>query len=210
MKRLVAIPMFLLMTLLVSPTPAFADSVTLTSGGVFYHQDDPLFVFLPSLQSVIVAGDDSGNLLPGCMCAPGDIVDTSTSEEMIGGGSFVYQGTTYQVSNSASFTIDSGEVAVPDVPASEEGTQFGTVFTPFTFRGTLTGVSATGLTTSLELTGRGTTAFTFSRSLGANPQFFSAFYAFENASAVPEPSTLLLVGGAVAAAATRRFRARRG
>ena len=49
MKRLtLAIPLCLA-ALGLAPVPAVADPVTLTSGNVFYHVNDPLFVTLPSI-----------------------------------------------------------------------------------------------------------------------------------------------------------------
>jgi PEP-CTERM motif len=121
-------------------------------------------------------------------------------------GSFVYQGTTYEVTDSGSFTINSGQVSVPTISTGPGGTSFATVFTPFTLSGTLTGVSSGGLTTSLELSGGGTASLIFSQVAGGSPQFFSASYGFESAAAVPEPSTLLLVGAAAAGVVARRRR----
>jgi hypothetical protein len=212
MKRLLlAIPLCL-MALGLSPAPASADPVVLTGGNVFYHVGDPLFVTLPSIDGFIVAGGAGHVPSWTCACTPGEMVDTSVAEDFatLGAtGSFVFQGTTYQVTDSGAFTIDSGTVTVPTIPSGGGGTAFATVFTPFTFRGTLTGVSAGGLTTSLDLSGGGTAAIMFSQTAGGNPQFFSASYGFESAAAVPEPSTLLLVGAAAAGVVVRRLRAKR-
>ena len=207
MKRLtLAIPLCLI-ALGLAPAPAVADPVTLTSGNIFYHEGDPLFVTLPSIEGFIVGGTSVSPSWACAPCASGDMLNTSVSEDFstLGAvGSFVFQGTTYNVIDSGAFTINSGTISVPTIPSGGGGTAFATVFTPFTFTGTLTGVSSGGLTTSLELSGGGTAALMFSQAPGGNPQFFSASYGFESAAAVPEPSTLLLVGAAAAGVVARR------
>ena len=190
MKRLIlAIPLCLV-ALGLAPAPAVADPVTLTGGNIFYHEGDPLFVTLPSIGGFIVGGTAVTPSWACSPCAPGDMLNTSVSEDFstLGAvGAFVHQGTTYQV-DSGSFTINSGQVSVPtNLATGPGGTLFAAVFTPFTFTGTLTGVSSGGLTTSLELSGGGTAALLFSQVPGGSPQFFSASYGFESAAAVPEP-----------------------
>ena len=210
MKRLtLAIPLCLV-ALGLAPVPAVADPVALTSGNIVYHVGDPLFVTLPSIGGFIVGGTAVSPSWACSPCAPGDMLNTSVSEDFstLGAvGSFVFEGTTYNVVDSGSFMINSGQVSVPTIP-SGPGTSIAPVFTPFTFAGTLTGVSSGGLTTSLELSGGGTAALVFSQFAGGSPQFFSASYGFESAAAVPEPSTLLLVGAAAAGVVARRRRAK--
>ena len=207
MKRLIlAIPLCLV-ALGLTPARALADPVTLTGGNVFYHVDDPLFVTLPGIGADITVGTSVSPSWAGSFM-PGDTVNTSVSEDFatLGAeGSFMYQGTTYQVTDMGSFTINSGDITVPTIPL----VGFERVFTPFTFTGTLTGVSSGGLTTSLELSGGGTAAFLFSQVPGGSPQFFSASYGFEDAAAIPEPGTLLLVGAAAAGVVARRRRAKK-
>jgi hypothetical protein len=210
MKRLIlAIPLCLV-ALGLAPGQAVADPVTLTNGSVVYHVNDPLFLFLPSIDGFIVGGG-GGPVVPSWAAGPfmpGDTVNTSVSEDFatLGAeGEFTFQGTTYQVTDMGSFTINSGDITVPTIPLIG----FERVFTPFTFTGTLTGVSSGGLTTSLDLSGGGTAAFLFSQVPGGSPQFFSASYGFE-AAPIPEPGTLLLVGAAAAGVvARRRLRAKK-
>ena len=211
MKRLIlAIPLCLV-ALGLTPARAGADPVTLTGGNVFYHEGDPLFVTLPDIGGFVVLGTTVTPSWACSPCAPGDMLNTSVSEDFstLGAvGSFVFQGTTYAV-DSGSFTINAGQVSVPTITTGPGGTSYAAAFTPYTFTGTLTGVSSGGLTTSLDLSGGGTAALLFSQAPGGSPEFFSASYGFESAAAIPEPGTLLLVGAAAAGVVARRRRAKK-
>ena len=208
MKQLIlAIPLCLI-ALGLAPAPAVADPVTLTGGNIFYHEGDPLFVTLPSIGGFIVAGTAVTPSSACSPCAPGDMLNTSVSEDFstLGAVGQIITGTTYLVGDSGSFTINAGQVSVPvpNLATGPGGTLSAAVFTPYTFTGTLTGVSSGDLTTSLELSGGGTAALLFSQAPGGGPEFFSASYGFESAAAIPEPGTLLLVGAAAAGVVARR------
>ena len=113
MKRLILALPLCLVALGLAPVPAAADPVALTSGNIFYHVGDPLFVTLPVDRGFHRRSRSSVSPSWACSpCAPGDMLNTSVSEDFstLGAvGSFVFEGTTYKVIDSGSFTINSGD-----------------------------------------------------------------------------------------------------
>jgi hypothetical protein len=192
----------LALALVLTTTAASADPIRITSGRVSGS--------VSSITDFQIEGD--GFVISGVLgaaapfephfrcgggCPVDSEVDLSTpytldSVEING---IVYSGVT------GSFRFDSESIRLPDLPVGSRAT-FARIFS---FQGSLAGLDTLG---TLDLTGTGV-VFAFVRNEGTGGIAINRTdYVFADLNPVPEPGTLLLVGGGLAAA-WRRSRARR-
>jgi hypothetical protein len=175
-------------------TAASADPITITSGSVMYLRLNALeVVFRSPISLDFFAGTDSENWPPPYETSPhaGSMLNVSATEPEVS-GFFTLGGTDYE--GTGSFSIASRPVAVPTL-ASE----LATATTPFRFFGTFNGQSAAGVSQTLALRGRGTASVTFGpSSRPGRTDWFQSIYDFDQFSSTPEPSTILLLGSAMA------------
>jgi hypothetical protein len=182
---------------------AYADPVTvpITSGLLWYPVTNPaiLEVQFPNGSATVGWGDDNQEWVPdffrgGC-CTPGMRLNLSTDENFSGGpfpgfggelrfGSEIYSVTSFNFSAVALRDIN--------VPALGEGE--GRTFTvPFTFRGVVSGSTASHRTLVLNLIGFGHASAVLEGVFPTHNSPGEARYAFEaTPTPVPEPGTLLL------------------
>jgi PEP-CTERM motif len=215
---------------LASPTVARADPIAISSGVILSAPSISLFVmdvqgpgfsfvstpiggFLANIGSCTPCVDDA--------FVPSPVVDLGATLEPSGQGAIqgVIEGTTYPWTF---VTFSSGTFTTPTATLTELGESL--VEVPFTFSAVMNGYLEDPLTRpsnapplfTLDLTGSGRASASFigltdeaspagrSFSLGSDMR-----YEFVQAQPVPEPGTLFLVGGAIAALAARRSLASR-
>jgi hypothetical protein len=206
------------------PGYARADTIVVQQGGLVFDRGDPPGVFLEG-DGVQLAG--LGNItssgLFACQfgCAIGTVLDFDT---MVGGAQNDFQigpafGTVhgigylpdenqfFQLSLVGTLAFDGGTVTVPDARDNHLS-----LTAPFTFAGDVTGFRRVNEQPSgdplfiLDLTGRGRATLFLSRLDESNYQFLEMQYRFQSPAPIPEPATLMLVGGGLAGLWVRRRR----
>ncbi len=209
MRQFTAVALAAVTTLFLA-SPAAADPITLTGGSITLtsfargvYRTASVDVTGENFAATGFAGDVNTGVVPSCNqfdpCTPGETV--ALSEEFrfaIAIGSATVDGTTYpltQTSFDGQFT--SGLVTIPDGAANTF-----TLSSPFFLSGILTILaleenSSGGFDPTIlgpfAVTGQGTAVATASPFLNGF-EFSSITLNFENASATPEPGSLLLFG----------------
>lgn len=190
-----------------------ADSILIRSGSIgFDTGDPPTYGFLGEgleLSGLFPSIASSGTF--GCVpqgCAPGSVVNLSTvfgselTDFRLGMFAGTVEGTTYDFAPDrllrGTFSFLAPDVTVPDAGDIVRLTA------PFTFRGRAAGFEgSSGIPLfDLDLTGRGRVSFLMQRH-GNSYGFLALGYGFTPA-VVPEPATLMLFGGGLAALWIRR------
>ena len=208
--------------LLFQPTAARADSITISSGTIDGH------VLLSTAQLDIQASGFSftgaleGFLANAAACTPctSPIADLGATFDQFssGAGSGVIEGVTYPL---VYVGFSSGTFSAPTATLTELGSTL--VEVPFSFAGTLNGYLEHPLTRpsdalpifTVDLGGSGRASASFLGLVDDNGnRAYSVFpdtirYEFTTAEPVPEPGTLLLVGGALGGLILVRARSRR-
>lgn len=197
----------------IAPASAAAEPIELTSGVFQFTRLSGTYLSpgaTAELSIGVHVGDpDTGAYAPPYICGPAancagrtfnlsvsdSLTRTPNSDNHVVGGIFQTGGEMYFV-NSFVYSITAGSVMAP----SE-----GTAFTPFTFSGTLSGTTQSGLSGTLQLTGDG-----FATGYWNRHGWMATTYNFGEA-AVPEPASLFLLGTGLAAIGglRRRIRAQR-
>lgn len=200
------VPILAVLLLIGATAPVAADPIQMVSGAISYSRLNPA-----QLSGNAVTGEhinvqfgslllDSWNPDHACFdCAPGT-VSLSQSESFpnedvttAADGSVKVGGIDYWL-QSMNFQIDAGSSILP----TSANTPIN-LTSPFTFRGTIVGRSTEGETLTFNFFGSGTATSTF-----FDNDWFGTTYRFDAAGPVPEPGTLLLLGGPAAVALLRR------
>ena len=179
------------------PAPSQAEPLLL-SGRIQYQWNEAGFLELaaPSFYVIGEFGSYTGHRPPGICdeCRPGERFNPGGVEHFLGAtfgfAEFRYRGTNYEFT-AGEATFSAPSLSVPAIP--HDGS-FGSVDAPFTVRGYFEGTSRIGERVRVDLAGRGTVGIDFDFERGG---WFSSYYNFEQSAPVPEPATLLLLGGAV-------------
>jgi hypothetical protein len=191
------------------PARALADPIVITGGFLTSVGFGNFGTFdLSGAGFSLVGSTDQGNVEPAlCFpCEAGSVVPMSTllPGRLQLSAPAVIDGIPFGGTVDATFQFTSPSIVVPSAPANF------TVRQAFTFSGSLAGsVEDTTVITRLLL-GQGTLTANFL--LNPNILDVTAFefaditYEFEEAAPIPEPMTLLLVGGGIGALAVRRRR----
>jgi hypothetical protein len=205
--------------LVLAPAAAAAEPVTITSGtltaaGLNISPHD--FMLIGDGFSITGRGADSGS--SGLLCAPclpGDVIsfDSLFSGSALGSGSATVEDVSYPaVWYGGVLAFTGPQVTFPD------GSGTVVVRSPFELGpappraslivGYLTEMRDLPAFT-IELAGTGSASATFTEGPAGFFTFNSVTYAFSSSPApVPEPATLVLVGGALAGVGARRWRRR--
>ena len=203
------VPILALLLLIGATAPAAADPIQLFSGAVSYFRLDPGRLIGDATTGEHVNVQFGSLLLDSrrpdhaCFdCVPGSIVSLSQSESYPNqdattgaDGSVKVGGIDYWL-QSLDFQIDAGSLILPNGPSTTVN-----LSSPFSFRGTIVGRSTEGETLTFNFFGGGTATATF-----FDNKWFSTSYRFEGVGPVPEPGTLLLLGGPALLALLRRHR----
>jgi hypothetical protein len=227
--RLVAAAAFTLLSIGLT-AQASADPISITSGQISFQRRDPATFTLVLTSGSLMgqSGDtsDPESAAPwppyACnSCTPGATLNPSLTQEWTVSnqegpfldGNLVWNGTAYTL-KSFSFGISADQVTVPSTLSNtqpEGGSSYGSSnASPFTMHGDIVGMAADGSLVGLTLFGGGNVIVGFIRDTSTLPiSWFSTTYRFAQApAATPEPATLLLLGGGVAAAFARRRKVR--
>jgi hypothetical protein len=119
------------------------------------------------------------------LSASDSLTRTPDNKNNVVGGIFHLSGDLYLV-DRIEYSIVAGSVVAPSSGGGPS--------TPFLFSAALTGTTTTGVSRVLQLTGGGTAMTQWSAERG----WMATNYFFEDAAAIPEPTTLLLLGTGLA------------
>jgi hypothetical protein len=210
---------------LASPTVARADPIVISSGFILANPTPTVKQLVMNVQgpefSFLTNGGPIGGFLPNigdCLPCASPVVDLGATLETknlgfeLGSGTGLVEGVNYP---HVWVGFESGTITTPSVTLTELGASF--VDVPFTFTTLMNGYlgdqaqgNLEGVFT-VELTGSGrasTSFFGLSDENAPDGRTFShgslVLYEFVQPQPVPEPGTLFLVGGAIAALAARR------
>jgi hypothetical protein len=196
---------------LTGATHAAADPVIVISGSMLYQRSDTFgFTFRLSNGARISADTITEGWMPSHACSPcepGSTLTPSVTEAFAASdpvqelfGSVEWEGTIFKLTD-LSFSIAAGPVVIPNPPIEGTGMISLSDWAQFTLQGLATGMTADGLTTTLNLIGQGRVNV----GIDSASNWFDTQYIFEDPAAVPEPATLLLFGsGALMAVRMRR------
>ncbi len=200
-----------------TPSTAYADTIEITSGSLTVPE---FFVaaqysFAGENFSVTGGGGDVGFVGPFCSpCAGGNFnMNSRFVGTSLGQGTITFNGTTFNnLFIAGSLEFIAGSIVAPLPTASI------TLTAPFTLRGFINGCTVSHLTCTssdivftTELTGSGVAFVELEFFQSGNFKFYEfkkVTYVF-GVEPVPEPMSLLLLGGGVAALAGARLKRRR-
>jgi hypothetical protein len=212
------------------PTGARADPIAISSGVILAAPSVSLFVmdvqgpgfsFVSTPIATFIANIGSCTPCVDDAFVPSSVVDLGATVEPAGQGAIkgVIEGTTYPLTF---VTFSSGTFTTPTATLTELGESL--VEVPFSFSAVMNGYLEDPVTRpsdapplfTLELTGSGRASASFiglTDEVSPDGRSFSLGsvmrYEFVQPQPVPEPGTLFLVGGAIAALAARRSLASR-